>query len=110
VNAIKAGIISDIVKEKLTEAEMKKQDLMNRLESINKERKIVPYVSIEHVRSYINNLPDTLNIHPALGRKFLSSLVDKISLRLTSAGVEGFTIYGKKNGFFNGRIISVQHQ
>jgi len=80
IKAIKFGIITETVKNQLTLAEKRKEEIDLKLQSINQKKFKAPRVKTEMVENYLKNIFETLSIHPVLGRDFLHKIVNNIVL------------------------------
>lgn len=78
LNAIKAGFISDALKASLKKAEDQKQNLELLLNRSTDEQFYLLSVSKDLIVDYLRDFHRTLNLHPALGKAFLSKLFDKV--------------------------------
>jgi hypothetical protein len=109
INAIKAGIISDTVKEQLLNAEKKKTEIEESLSQVKGEMPATPSVSEKIISAYIENIHSLLGLHPVLGRTFLSKIVDRVVVE----PFENFalaSIHCKTDGISEGRCIVTQIQ
>ncbi len=106
INAIKAGIITETVKEKLLESEKKKLEIEQKLSQMDNRRDtIIPTISTEQVQIYINNLFGTLCSNPLLGKLFTSKIISIINIKSFNS-TWSVTVVCKREGILNGRIIS----
>lgn len=81
INAIKAGIITETVKEKLFESEKKKSELEQKLSQIGScKSPAVPIVSMDQIKPYTDKLLETLCINPMLGKTFISKIISNINI------------------------------
>lgn len=80
ITAIKAGIISETVKNQLKKAEKKKSEVETILAEIREETIPVTIISNTVISRYLMNIRETLSINPAQGKTFLSKMVEKIVL------------------------------
>ena len=78
INAIKAGIITDTVKNQLILAEKRKREIESKLQNINKEKNYIPKIKKEIIEHYLTNLNQILSLNPVIGRDFLSKIVGEI--------------------------------
>ena len=87
IAAIGAGILSDTVREKLSEAENLKKDLQNKLSRIENSPALnIPEISTQEIREAIGNLHGILNSQAILGREFLSKIISEIRIVLRPGG------------------------
>lgn len=81
INAIKAGIITETVKEKLLESEKKKSELELKLSQIGSSKSpAVTIISMDQIKSYTDRLLETLCVNPMLGKIFLSKIISDIDV------------------------------
>lgn len=104
INAIKAGIISDNVKEQLLTAEKKKKEIEGAIEQARDDMPQKPAVSGEIVSSYLDDIHATLILHPVLGRTLLAKIVAKVLVEPCDGEVK-ISIYCKNDGILNGDSI-----
>jgi len=79
LEAIKAGIITETVREKLFEAEKKKQEIRDKMAALYKDNnEPVPLITPEKAKQHLTNLRKTLNLHPVLGREVLLKLISSV--------------------------------
>jgi DNA invertase Pin-like site-specific DNA recombinase len=109
INAIKAGIITDTVKEQLVSAEKKKNEIEGLLAQAKEDIPEVPSVSEDIIYGYLADIHATLILHPVLGRALLSKIVDKVVIEpFGDFALAG--IYCKSDSIAGGRCIVVQIQ
>ena len=106
INAIKAGIISDIVKTQLASAEKKKTEIERFLANQKNNDTSILVVSQNVIRRYIENIHATLSLHPVYGRTFLSKIIDNIMVEPFNNTV-GINIYCKKDGILGNKFITL---
>ncbi|MBF0329922.1 MAG: recombinase family protein [Nitrospirae bacterium] len=75
INAIKAGIFSDIVKNQLEKAEKKKAEIEQFLAENQKETSILPEITRNSISMYLQDIRETLSLHPLYGRALLSKVI-----------------------------------
>jgi hypothetical protein len=109
INAIKAGIITDTVKEQLLSAEKKKTEIEGALEQANEEMPITPSISMDIVTGYIADIYALLRLHPVLGRSLLLKIADKVVIE-PFGNLALVSIHCKKEGISGGRCIVTQIQ
>jgi len=80
INAIKAGIITESVKNQLLLSEKRKEEIESKLENIENEKNDIPQIKKENIEHYLENLNQTLSLNSVLGRDFLNKVVSKIIL------------------------------
>ena len=80
INAIKAGIITESVKNQLILSEKRKEEIESKLENIENEKNNIPQIKKENIEHYLENLNQTLSLNSVLGRDFLNKVVSKIIL------------------------------
>jgi hypothetical protein len=110
INAIKAGIITEIVKEQLVSSEKKKNEIEGLLAQV-KEEEIpkVPSVSQDMIIAYLADIHATLRLHPVLGRSLLSKIVDRVVVEpFGDFALTG--IHCKSDSIAEGRCIVAQIQ
>lgn len=79
--AIKAGIITETVREKLLEAEKKKRETKEKIAVLNTEdSKPVSMITNDRIKEYLINLRETLNLQPVLGRELLTKLISYVTI------------------------------
>lgn len=84
INAIKAGIITETVKEKLLESEKKKCELEGKLSQISDSKgPVIPIISTDKIKPYTEKLLETLCINPMLGKAFISKNISNITVAAT---------------------------
>lgn len=106
IKAIKAGIISDTVRSKLLSAEKKRRELERLLQDSQKTPVIEPEIPIAHIRQYAADLSGTLNLHPLLGRTFLSKIVDKMVIQPGADSIK-IDIRCNKSGILGDKHIEI---
>lgn len=102
INAIKAGIITDTVKEQLISAEKKKNKIEGLLAQAKTDIPIAPSVSIDTISAYVKDIHATLRLHPILGRTLLSGIIDKILIEQCDDTAR-ISIYCKEDGILKGK-------
>jgi DNA invertase Pin-like site-specific DNA recombinase len=81
IRAIKAGIITETVKEKLIESEKKKCELEAKLSQIsNSKCPAIPIISTDKIKPYTEKLLGTLCINTMLGKTFISKIISNINV------------------------------
>ena len=80
INAIKAGIITESVKNQLILSEKRKEEIESKLENIENEKNNIPQIKKENIEHYLENLNQTLSLNSVLGRDFLNKVVSEIIL------------------------------
>ena len=80
INAIKAGIITESVKNQLLLSEKRKAEIESKLQNIENEKNDIPQIKKENIEHYLENLNQTLSLNSVLGRDFLNKVVSKIIL------------------------------
>ena len=80
INAIKAGIITESVKNQLILSEKRKAEIESKLQNIENEKNDIPQIKKENIEHYLENLNQTLSLNSVLGRDFLNKVVSKIIL------------------------------
>jgi len=80
INAIKAGIITESVKNQLILSEKRKAEIESKLQNIENEKNNIPQIKKENIEHYLENLNQTLSLNSVLGRDFLNKVVSKIIL------------------------------
>ena len=105
IKAIQFGIISGVVQEKLAEAERKKNDLLVKLEEINKaQTSLQSVISFQQVEQHLRNIRETLSLHPTLGKEFLQKIIARVNVD-ASGGFWKASIVCRKDGFLCGSTI-----
>lgn len=104
VNAIKAGIITETVKEQLINAEKKKKEIEELLAKTKEEVSKAPSVSKAIIFRYLSDIHATLLLHPVLGRTLLSKVIDKIVIEPYENGALVST-FCKQDGILRGKYF-----
>lgn len=107
INAIKAGIISDTVKNQLEIAENKKKEVEGQLKEAERERPVVPSLSKDIVGNYLKDIPALLSLHPVHGKTFLSRIIEKIIVHPDNE-IADLSILCRKDGIFEGNYIAAR--
>ncbi len=104
IDAIKAGLISDTVKDQLMTAEKKKKDIEALLTDAAEEAPAVPSVSSSVVGGYLLDIRATLGLHPVHGRGLLYGIINRIIVE-PSDNAAKISVYCKENGILAGTSL-----
>lgn len=104
INAIRAGIITETVKNQLILAERKREEIEYKLKNIKNEINKFPEVNFETIKNYLKNLHSTLSLFPVQGRAFLNQIVEKIILKPLGNKIE-IMVYLKPDGIIKNKEI-----
>lgn len=92
INAIRAGFISNIVKHQLNEAERRRDGMQKSLETSQDKPQHIYELSPAQIKDYLTDFHRTINLHPVLGKIFLSHFVEKVVV-IPEKGTWLFKVY-----------------
>jgi DNA invertase Pin-like site-specific DNA recombinase len=106
INAIKFGIVNEVVKETLTEAEKKRDALEKIINDYGKrDSHNVGHIDKKLIQLYLDNLQKTLGLHPVAGKNFLQALIEKIYIKPLGKGNIKLIVFFKGKGHSESKTI-----